>query len=54
MSQQEERARRLANLRALIGEYEAERGLITDAEMAEQVRADRDAAASARRPNSSC
>jgi Arc/MetJ-type ribon-helix-helix transcriptional regulator len=40
--------RRLAALAELISDYEAEHGEITDQEMAEQARADRDAAAAVR------
>ena len=39
---------RLAVLRQMIAEYEAEHGVITDEEMAEQAQRDRDAAAAIR------
>ena len=45
IDQPDQRARQLA---ALIGEYEAEHGVITDDELATQAAADRDAAAKVR------
>ena len=43
-----ERDRRMAALGEAIAEYEAEHGVITDEELAQQERADRDAAAAVR------
>ena len=48
MAQRRDRDERLAVLSRLIAEYEAEHGLITDDEIAEQAQRDRDAAASLR------
>lgn len=48
MFQRRDRERRLAALSRLVVEYEAEHGLITDDEIAEQALRDRDAAASLR------
>lgn len=41
LAEQAEKERRLAILRELIADYEAEHGVITDAELAAQQRADR-------------
>ena len=48
MTQRRDRDLRLAVLRGLVAEYEAEHGVITDDEISEQAQRDRDAAASLR------
>lgn len=48
MRERVDRERRLASLADAVARYEAEHGLITDDELAEQERADRDAAAAVR------
>ena len=48
MAQRRDRDQRLAVLRRVVSEYEAEHGVISDDEIAEQVQRDRDAAASLR------
>ena len=48
MAQRRDRDQRLAVLRRLVSEYEAEHGVISDDEIEEQAQRDRDAAASLR------
>lgn len=48
MAQRRDRDQRLAVLSRLVSEYEAEHGVITDDEIAEQAQQDRDAAAAFR------
>ena len=48
MRERLERDQRLAMLSALLDDYEAEHGVLTDDEVAEQVQRDRDAAAATR------
>ncbi len=48
MAQRRDRDQRLAVLRSLVSEYEAEHGVISDDEIEEQAQRDRDAAASLR------
>lgn len=48
MAQRAARDERLAVLAAIVAEYEAEHGEITDDELAQQAQADRDAAAAVR------